>query len=77
MDKKLLVVIDMQNDFITGALGNKECQAVVPAVAAKVKSAEGNADIVYLYAINAIVKKNILKLGIYEIRENRRFEFTK
>ncbi len=34
MDKKLLVVIDMQNDFITGALGNKECQAVVPAVAA-------------------------------------------
>ena len=47
MNKKLLVVIDMQNDFITGALGNKECQAVVPAVAAKVKSAEGNADIVY------------------------------
>ena len=40
MDKKLLVVIDMQNDFITGVLGNKECQAVVPAVAAKVKSAE-------------------------------------
>ena len=40
MNKKLLVVIDMQNDFITGALGNKECQAVVPAVAAKVKSAE-------------------------------------
>ena len=38
MNKKLLVVIDMQNDFITGALGNKECQAVVPAVAAKVKS---------------------------------------
>lgn len=47
MNKKLLVVIDMQNDFITGALGNKECQAVVPAVAAKVKSAEGNANIVY------------------------------
>ena len=22
----------MQNNFITGALGNKECQAVVPAV---------------------------------------------
>ena len=41
MNKKLLVVIDMQNDFITGALGNKECQAVVPAVAAKVKSAGG------------------------------------
>lgn len=49
MNKKLLVVIDMQNDFITGALGNKECQAVVPAVTAKVKSAEGNADIVYTF----------------------------
>lgn len=24
-----LTVVDMQNDFITGTLGNKECQAVV------------------------------------------------
>ena len=32
---KLLVVIDMQNDFITGALGNKECRAIVPNVVEK------------------------------------------
>ena len=34
---KILVVIDMQNDFIDGALGSPEAQAIVPAVAAKVR----------------------------------------
>ena len=29
---KILVVVDMQNDFITGALGSAEAQAVVPKV---------------------------------------------
>lgn len=30
--KKVLVVVDIQNDFITGPLGNAECRAVVPKV---------------------------------------------
>lgn len=30
--KKILVVVDMQNDFITGPLGNKECEAAVAKV---------------------------------------------
>lgn len=30
--KKLLLVIDMQNDFIDGALGTPEAEAIVPAV---------------------------------------------
>lgn len=30
--KKILIIIDMQNDFITGCLGNKECEAVVKNV---------------------------------------------
>ena len=34
--RDLLVVIDMQNDFITGALGTKEAQAIVPKVKAKI-----------------------------------------
>lgn len=40
---KLLIVIDMQNDFIDGALGTKEAVAIVPAVAQKIKKvrAEG------------------------------------
>lgn len=36
---KLLVVVDMQNDFVTGALGTKEAEAVVPHVAEKVAEA--------------------------------------
>lgn len=33
---KLLIVIDMQNDFIDGALGTKEAVAIVPNVAEKI-----------------------------------------
>ena len=29
---KVLVVVDMQKDFTSGALGNKECEGVVPKV---------------------------------------------
>ena len=35
---KLLIVVDMQNDFITGALGTPEAQRIVPAVKAKIES---------------------------------------
>ena len=34
---KLLAVIDMQNDFIDGALGTKEAEAIVQNVAAKIE----------------------------------------
>jgi nicotinamidase-related amidase len=34
--KKLLIVVDMQNDFITGTLGSSQAQAIVPYVKAKV-----------------------------------------
>ncbi len=36
--RKILVVIDMQNDFIDGALGTPEAQAIVEAVKAKIQS---------------------------------------
>ncbi|MGL4485131.1 MAG: cysteine hydrolase family protein [Anaerovoracaceae bacterium] len=35
--KKLLLVVDMQNDFIDGSLGIKEAQKIVPAVCNKIK----------------------------------------
>ena len=42
MDKtKVLVVIDMQNDFITGSLGSADAQAIVPGVAQLIESWEG------------------------------------
>ena len=37
MDRKVLVVIDMQNDFVDGALGTKEAVSIVPFVVDKVK----------------------------------------
>ena len=38
---KILVVVDMQKDFVTGSLGSAEAQAIVPAVVEKVKNFEG------------------------------------
>ena len=38
---EVLVVVDMQNDFIDGALGTKEAVAIVPKVAAKIKDFKG------------------------------------
>jgi nicotinamidase-related amidase len=46
--KKVLVVIDMQNDFISGALGSSAAQAIVPAVVRKIKEyAQGGHIIVF------------------------------
>lgn len=41
---KLLIVVDMQNDFIDAALGTKEAVAIVPAVSKKIAEyrEEGN-----------------------------------
>ena len=38
--KKILIVIDMQNDFITGSLGTKEAEAIVEKVKAKCEKAK-------------------------------------
>lgn len=35
--KKLLAVIDMQNDFVDGSLGTEEAQAIVPGVQALIE----------------------------------------
>ena len=37
---KVLIVIDMQNDFITGSLGTKEAEAIVARVAEKCRAAK-------------------------------------
>lgn len=39
MEKKFLIVVDMQNDFIDGALGTPEAQAIVPAVVRRIETA--------------------------------------
>lgn len=44
--KKILVVVDMQNDFITGPLGNRECEAAVPEVVGVIE--KGDYDSIYI-----------------------------
>ena len=39
MANKFLIVVDMQNDFIDGALGTAEAQAMVPATVARIRQA--------------------------------------
>lgn len=39
--KKILVVVDMQKDFVDGALGSKEAVAIVPAVVEKINGFDG------------------------------------
>ncbi|NLZ99879.1 MAG: cysteine hydrolase, partial [Clostridiaceae bacterium] len=41
MKNDLLIVVDMQNDFVDGALGTPEAQAIVPRVAEKISQFEG------------------------------------
>lgn len=36
--RKILVVVDMQKDFVDGALGTKEAEAIVPLVVEKIRS---------------------------------------
>ena len=39
--KNILIVVDMQNDFIDGTLGTKEAVAIVPKVEEKIRNFDG------------------------------------
>lgn len=39
--KKVLVVVDMQNDFVDGVLGTKEAVSIVENVVNKIKNFDG------------------------------------
>ena len=45
--KKFLVVVDMQKDFVDGALGSREAVAIVPAVFKKIESFDGEIFVTY------------------------------
>ena len=40
--KKLLVIVDMQNDFVTGSLANPDAEKIVPGIVELVKNWDGN-----------------------------------
>ena len=41
---KTLIVVDVQNDFVTGALGTPEAQSIIPNVKAKIKEYQDRGD---------------------------------
>lgn len=45
--KKILVVVDIQNDFVDGALGTPEAQAIIDNAADKIKSFDGDIFVTY------------------------------
>ena len=45
--KKILVVVDMQKDFVDGALGTKEAVAIVDNVVKKIKDFDGDIIVTY------------------------------
>lgn len=56
MSKKILVVVDMQNDFTSGVLGNAECEAAV----SKVVDVINNGDYDYVYLTRDTHEENYL-----------------
>lgn len=45
--KKILIVVDMQNDFITGTLGTKEAESIVSRVTQKIQVYQKNHHSIY------------------------------
>lgn len=56
---KVLVVVDMQHDFVDGALGSEAARAIVPKVAAKVKAYRDQGD--YVICTRDTHEKNYLE----------------
>lgn len=46
---KVLVVVDMQNDFIDGALGSPEAQEIVPNIVEKIRNYENKKETLLLF----------------------------
>ena len=68
MNKKILVVVDVQNDFIDGALGNDETKAIVPKLVKKLKKYGKDYDSIYLTRdihydnyLDTLVLKNLVE----------------
>ena len=44
---KALIVVDVQNDFVTGSLGSFEAQSIIPAVKDLIETYQKNGDAIY------------------------------
>ena len=48
MTDNILIVIDMQNDFVTGSLGSDAAKSIIPAIKSEIKKYEDNNSLVIL-----------------------------
>lgn len=46
--KNILIVVDVQNDFVDGSLGTKEAQAIIPNVVKLINTAVTNQDFIFV-----------------------------
>lgn len=63
--KKLLVVVDMQNDFIYGRLGSKEAQEIVPTVREKIRHWDG--DIIFTMDTHTLPLKDTFENRVFRL----------
>ena len=70
--KKTLIVVDMQNDFIDGALGTKEAVAIVENVKEKIKEYKENIDVLrsIVYKDNLFTNEENCKIDVTEFKES-------
>ena len=48
---RYLIVVDMQNDFVTGSLGSKMAEMIVPAVCEKIRSYKAQGSTVFMLSL--------------------------
>ena len=56
--KHILIVVDMQKDFVDGALGTKEAQTIAPRVARKIRYHDGPIFVTYDTHFDAYMNSN-------------------
>jgi len=56
--KHILIVVDMQKDFVDGALGTKEAQVIAPRVARKIRGHDGPIFVTYDTHFDAYLNTN-------------------
>lgn len=71
--KKILIVVDMQNDFINGSLGTPEAQAILPKVVEKIKNEREDTYFIFTrdtHPVNYLYTAEGKKLPIVHCIEN-------
>ena len=71
---KILIVVDMQNDFVNGELGTPEAQAIVPKIAEKCKEARKNydtiiftKDLIMRRIMRRILRESMFRLIVWQM----------